>query len=223
MATCSVPNPIPDKDTSGDNLYEPRVTQEFIDWAWPAYKFNKTYWVKGFGWDDVGNTDLPLARILNSVWLLNYSAEDYMNEDYQSDALHWACRYVREQVNQLWAKCGDGTAVATTFDDRIELYLGCFYNKDVPGRAETLVHESRHRGGKPHNAKFPKGSVFGEGKDGADSDWDYEGAWMFGALYLWWFYADGRRTTTALRNAAKQRANLVIDNAFAKHPGFSIS
>jgi hypothetical protein len=46
---------------------------------------------------------------------------------------------------------------------------------------------------------------------------------MYGALYLWWFYADGRRTTWALRQAARQRANLVIDNAFATHPGFTIS
>ena len=56
-----------------------------------------------------------------------------------------------------------------------------------------------------------------------DSSWGYEGAWMYGALYLWWFYADGRRTTTALRRAARQRANLVIDNAFATHPGFTIA
>jgi hypothetical protein len=46
---------------------------------------------------------------------------------------------------------------------------------------------------------------------------------MFGALYLWWFYADGRRTTNALRQAAKQRGNLIINNAFATHPGFNIS
>ena len=91
------------------------------------------------------------------------------------------------------------------------------------GRAETLLHEARHRGGKSHDATFPAGSVFGEGKSGADSTWGYEGAWMYGALYLWWFYADGRRTTTALRQAARQRANLVIDNAFATHPGFTIA
>ncbi|WP_330286786.1 hypothetical protein [Streptomyces sp. NBC_00576] len=220
MAACSAT--VPDKNTSGDNLYEPRVTQEFIDWAWPAYKFKKTEWDEGFGWENVADTDLPLARILNSIWLLNYSAEDYTNEDYNSNALHWACRYVREQINELWARCGDGSAVATTFSDRIELYSLCFYTKDVSGRAETLVHEARHRGGKPHNAKFPAGSTFGAGKNGADANWDYEGAWMYGALYLWWFYADGRRTTTALREAAKQRGNVVIDNAFATHPGFTI-
>ena len=122
----------------------------------------------GFGWDDCCNTDLPLGRIFSALWLLNYSADDYWNEDWNGNALHWACSYVRVQVNELWAKFGDGSFIAYTFGDRIELYLGCFYKKDVPGRAETLVHESRHRGGKPHDAKFPKGSTFGEGKDGAD-------------------------------------------------------
>jgi hypothetical protein len=90
-------------------------------------------------------------------------------------------------------------------------------------RASTLVHESRHLGGKGHNANFPKGSIYGEGKSGADSSWGYEGAWMFEVLYLWWFYADGRRTTQALKDRAKQEANLYIDNAFATHPGFTIS
>jgi hypothetical protein len=45
---------------------------------------------------------------------------------------------------------------------------------------------------------------------------------MYAALYLWWFYADGRRSTSAIRNAAKQRAQFVIDNAFASHPGYVI-
>jgi hypothetical protein len=218
---------IPDKNTSGDNLYGPRIcNQEFIDWAWDAHSFDGDYWDEGFGYEDVCNTDLPLARTLNAIWLLNYSASSYWLEDYSLSILQWGCRYVREQIVNLRAACGDGSAIATTFldsDVRLELYKGCFYSKDVPGRAETLVHESRHFGGKPHDAKFPTPSVFGAGKDGADSTWEYEGAWMFGALYLWWFYAEGTRTTSALRQAAKQRANLVIDNAFATHPGFTIA
>jgi hypothetical protein len=46
---------------------------------------------------------------------------------------------------------------------------------------------------------------------------------MYEVLYLWWFYADGRRTTAALKERARQEANLYIDNAFATHPGFTIS
>jgi len=40
---------------------------------------------------------------------------------------------------------------------------------------------------------------------------------------LWWFYAAGQRTTPAIRQLAKQRGNVIIDNAFATHPGFNIS
>ncbi|HVM12916.1 MAG TPA: hypothetical protein VM287_01115 [Egibacteraceae bacterium] len=46
---------------------------------------------------------------------------------------------------------------------------------------------------------------------------------MYGALYLWWFYAAGARTTSAMRQRARQRGNLVIDNAFATHPGLGLS
>jgi hypothetical protein len=216
---------VPDKDTSGDNFYGSFCSQTYIDYFWNTYGFsgNKGYWDDGFGWDDPCNTDQPLARAFNGCYLLTYSAEDYRDDSYTSPILNWGRRLVRENIDNLRSKCGDGSAIATSFGDGlVEVYLGFFYTKDVPGRAETLVHESRHQDGKVHDAKFPADSVFGAGKDGADSSWDYQGAWMYGALYLWWFYAAGARTTSALQERARQRANLVIDNAFATHPGFSI-
>lgn len=229
MATCSIPT-IPNKDVSGDNLYGPRIcNQAFIDWAWKAHGFSKKYWDDGFGYHAPCNNNLPLSRTFSGIWLLNYSAEDYWNEQWNNNILHWGRRYVRNQIDDLRAKCGDGSAIATAFSGflgigrRVELYLGCFYSSNVPARAETLIHEARHMGGKSHNAKFPAWSAYGPGKSGADSSWGYSGAWMYGALYLWWFYADGRRTTTALRQSARQRANFVIDNAFATHPGFTIA
>lgn len=226
MASCTYT--VPNKNVSGDNLYGPRICwQAFIDWAWYAHGFRKKYWDDGFGYYDVCNNSKPLSRTLSAMWLLNYSADDYWNEQWSNNILHWGRRYVRNQIDDLRSKCGDGSAVATSYsgffvDDRIELYLGFFYQTDVPARAETLLHEARHQGGKGHNAKFPSWSAYGPGKSGADSSWGYNGAWMYGALYLWWFYADGRRTTSAMRNSAKQRAQFVIDNAFATHPGFVI-
>jgi len=226
MASCTAT--VPDKDVSGDNLYGAFICdQVYIDYFWNTYGFNgnKDYWDDGFGWDDCCNTDLPLARTFNSCYLLTYSAEDYLNDrwDAPQNVLQWGRRYVRENIDNLRSMCGDGSFIAASFGGGlVELYLGCFYNKDVPGRAETLIHEARHQGGKPHNATFPAGSVFGAGKSGADSDWDYQGAWTFGAGYLWWFYAEGARTTSAMKERARQRGNLVIDNAFATHPGFSI-
>ncbi|CRK49978.1 conserved hypothetical protein [Rhodococcus sp. RD6.2] len=223
MTTCSAS--APDKNASGDNFYGASIcNQTYIDYFWNTYGFagNKEYWDDGFGWDDSCNTDLPLARTFNACYALTYSAENWQNDDYAGAMLNWARRYVREHIKNLRAKCGNGGAIAASFGGGlVELYLGCWFGKDVPGRVETLVHESRHEGGKPHNANFPAGSVFGSG-GGADTTWAYEGAWMYGALYLWWYFAQGARTTSALRERARQRGNLVIDNAFATHPGFSI-
>ena len=155
--------------------------------------------------------------------MLTYSAEDYLNDNYAGACLNWARRYVREHTVTLTAKCDGDGAVARNKgrSGNIELYSPFFYTKNAPGRAETLLHESRH-GALSHNAKFPKGSTFGEGKDGADSNWAYNGAWMYGALYLWWYFAQGARTTSAFRQLARQRANVVIDGAFAEHPGYSV-
>lgn len=282
MANCTYT--VPDKDASGDNLYGSRICwQPFIDYVWKAHGFNKSYWGDGWGFDDPCNTDKPLARIFNAFWLLNYSAEDYNNEDWNNNILHWGRRFVREQlhsVNDLRATCGDGSTDADSFTasacseyrdqgynscdrwqsnccdwwpcswacrlitwicvawywvshwvckawyvffDKVEVHLPYFYKRDVPSRAATLIHESRHISGKAHDAYFPRGSSFGAGKWGADSSWEHEGAWMYDALYLWWFYADGQRTTPAMRQLAKQRGNVIIDNAFANHPGFNIS
>lgn len=294
MADCSAgPG---DKNASGDNLYGLRICwQPFVDYAWTAHGMQKTYWEKGWGYHDPCNTDLPLARTFNAIWLLNYSAEDYMNEDWSNNILHWGPRYVREQVRSYGLRPGcvkaeNPAAVATTYgagcaqyrrtvvedclqyrDDgyrscrswfflfrwiclawfwvshlvcvawgyvaswvctaaneafgekRVVLWLNFFFNRDVPSRASTLVHEARHIGGKAHDADFPAWSNREPGTSGADSAWGYQGAWMYQALYLWWFYADGRRTTPAMRNLAKQRANDIINNCFATHPGFTIS
>ena len=144
-----------------------------------------------------------------------------MNDDYSGACLNWARRYVREHIDNLRASATNGSSRTTPVGRALELYTPFFYSKHAPGRAETLLHESRHDA-LSHNAKFPKGSTFGEGKDGADSNWAYNGAWMYGALYLWWYYAQGARTTSALRELARQRANVVIDGAFAEHPGYSV-
>jgi hypothetical protein len=126
----------------------------------------------------------------NGCYALTYSAQDHLNDSYSSAILNWGRRYVRENIDDLRCFCGDGTAMARSKSGGlVEVYLGFFYSKTSPGRAETLIHESRHQGGKPHDANFPAGSTFGSGKSGADSSWDYEGAWMYGALYVWWYYA----------------------------------
>lgn len=294
MADCTYR--VPDLEASGDSFYGPRIChQPFINWAWPQHGFNNDYWQDGWGYDDVCNIRKPLARCLNAMWLLAYSAEDYKNDGWNTNALQWGSRYVRQQFmyyDDLRASCGTD-AVATTsgcqqvrqwqawrckqgynetkrdcrswfflfawichlwaevkrfvctlFGWVTETFCSLYYGtvgggqnvtlkmpffypasgglSDVASRAGTLIHEARHIGNKPHNAQFPAGSIFGAGGDGADSHWGYEGAWMFDALYLWWFSARGTRTTIAMRQAAKQRANVILGNAFATSPGFVV-
>ena len=218
MAICDAT--VPDRTATGDAFYGASIcSQVYVDYFWDTYGFrgNTSHWTGGFGWEDCCNTTLPLARAFNACYALTYSADDYLNDDYAGACLNWARRYVREHIEDLRAACGDGTAIASYSGGTVELNKGFFFSKNVPGRAETLVHSALS-----HNAKFPTGSTFGGVNSGADSNWAYNGSWMYGALYLWWYYAEGARTTSALRELARQRANVVIDGAFAEHPGYSV-
>ena len=214
MASCTVT--VPDANVSGDALYGPRIcSQPFIDWAWDAHDFDKGDWDEGFGWDDCCNISQPLARTFNAIWCLNYSASDYWNESYDLDILHWGRRFVREEIDELDGRCGDGTAYATTrtgflVDNWTQLYLGFFYSLSVAERAGTLVHEARHADGKGHN----------DGNN--DSSWAYNGAWRWHVCWLAWFWATGTRTTSALRTKARQRANLILATRFTTPPGFTV-
>lgn len=223
MAYCTYS--VPDKNASGDNFYGQFICQQqYIDYFWDVYGFNgnKNYWDDGFGWHDACNTNKPLARTFNACYLLTYSADDYLNDSYDApqSVLQWGRRYVRESFGELRSFCGDEDTVAAFSGGTCEVYLGFFYDYSVVERAAILVHEARHEA-KSHNANFPPGSVFGSGGD-ADSHWDYQGAWTFEAGYLWWFYATKTRTTSASKDRARQAANVILDNAFATHPGFNI-
>ncbi len=214
MASCTAT--VPDRDASGDTLYGPLVCwQEFVDWAWDAFDFDHDDWDDGFGFDQVCDNNFPLNRTLSGIYCLSYSADDYQNESYDSNILQWGCRFVRDHIDELDARCGDGTAVAATWegafvDDRTELYLFFFYSQGVSLRAGTLVHESRHADGKGHDSGFN------------DSSWEYNGAWRWQVCWLAWFAAAGTRTSVAMKTQATQRANNILNNNFATHPGFNV-
>jgi hypothetical protein len=215
MASCTYS--VPDLAASGDQLYGPRICdQAFIDWAWDAHDFDKGDWDEGFGWDAACDITQPLARTFNAIWCLNYSALDYNNESYDSDILHWGCRYVRENIDELDGRCGDGNTVARTqtggvgVDEWTQLYLLFFYQRTVSERAGTLVHESRHAGGKPHDAGT------------RDSSWAYDGAWRWQVCWLAWFAFAGVRTSEAMKTVARQRANIILTSNFTTPPGFTV-
>lgn len=214
MASCTYS--VPDLNASGDNLYGPRVcSQPFVDWAWDAFDFDQGDWDEGFGYEAVCNNTQPLCRTLAGIWCLTYSAENYQNESYDSNILQWGCRFARNAIDELDARCGTGTAIAQTqwgafANDWTRLFLPYFYGQGVSLRAGTIVHEARHADGRGHDS------------GNNDSSWGYNGAWRWQVCWLAWFAAAGTRTSTAMKTQARQRANNIINGNFVTHPGFNV-
>ena len=79
MASCTYV--VPNLDSSGDNLYGPRICwQAFVDWAWEAFDFDRDDWDEGFGYDDVCNNTQPLSRALSGIYCLTYSSPHFPSE-----------------------------------------------------------------------------------------------------------------------------------------------
>jgi len=224
-ATCTIPS---SRVSTNESLYTSRTcNQAFIDMVWAHFDFDKGDWDQGFGFHDPCNSIRPLSRTFNALWLLAYSAEDYATStsDWSGNALRWGYPYSASKIDELNGRCGDGTAIARTWwggwifvDDRTNLYLSFFYNWSISARAGTIVHEARHAAGKGHNGgdDCPRGGS-------CDEKWTTYGANTYQVLYLWWYYVDGTRTTTALRNLAATRAQSIIDNGFVEKPPYVIN
>lgn len=214
MATCTYS--VPNLDTSGDNLYGPRICwQPFIDWAWNAFDFDSGDWDDGFGYDNVCNNTQPLSRALSGIWCLTYSSPHFPRESYDSNILEWGCRFARNNIDELDARCGSGSAFAMTqwgafANDWTQLFLPFFYDQGVSRRAGTLLHESRHADGKGHD------------RGNNDSSWGYNGAWRWHVAWLAWFAFEGQHTSAAMRTQATQRANNILNGNFETHPGFNV-
>lgn len=215
MASCTYS--VPDLEASGDNLYGPRIcSQAFIDWAWAAFDFDREDWDEGFGYEEVCNNTQPLARALAGIWCLTYSSPNFPSESYSSNALEWGGRFAREEIDELDARCGDGSAFAATHapgvgDAWTQLYLPFFYEMGVSLRAGTLVHEARHADGLGHDASNHR-----------DSSWEYNGAWRFEVVWLAWFAFEGVNTSTAMRDQARDEANIILNTRFVNPPGFNV-
>lgn len=213
MASCTYS--VPDLNASGDNLYGPRICwQPFVDWAWEAFDFDKGDWDDGFGYDQVCDNTRPLCRTLSGIWCLTYSSPNFPSESYSSNILEWGCRFARNAIDELDARCGSGAFIAYTWwglqDNRTELYLTYFYGWGVSMRAGTLIHEARHADGKGHDS------------GNNDSSWGYNGAWRWEVCWLAWFAFEGRDTSAAMKTQARQRANNIINSNFDTHPGFNV-
>lgn len=216
-------------NTTGDTFYGAfTCNQTYIDQFWNHFDFDKGDWDDGFGYEAACDINRPLARTFNALYLLAYSAEDYAKNthDFSGNALRWAYPYAATHIDELDGRCGSGKKDkgdrALTWwefgsDNRTELYWPFFYGESVVQRAGTILHESRHAAGKPHDT-----TPFCPRQAGCDSSWSYKGANMYQVLYLWWFRVDGTRTTQAMRDLARTEAQNIINSGFTTNPGFVI-
>ncbi|MGH8613427.1 MAG: hypothetical protein ACREYF_15780 [Gammaproteobacteria bacterium] len=197
----------------------------FRDFFWDAYDFDKGDWDEGFGYDDSCNIEQPLARTFNALYALHYSHADpaLSKGDREGPILRWGGSYAWSHIDELDARCGDGTSYAYTrwgpiIDNYTNLYLPFFYELSVPERAGTILHEARHADGKGHDAgsNCPRGVS-------CDSSWDYNGANRWQVTWLWWYRAAGVNTTEALQIRARDRGNAILRGGFKTDPGFVIS
>jgi hypothetical protein len=210
--------------TSGDvhymNLWQ--CQQVYIDFFWAAYDFDQGDWDDGFGYEAACDINLPLARTFNALYALHYAAADYATDpdDRNGPILRWGGSYARSHIDELDARCGDGTLFGYTqwgVDAYTDLYLPFFYQLSVPERAGTILHESRHADGVSHDAgtNCPR-------MGSCDSSWEYNGANRWQVVWLWDYAFTAVDTNLALRDRARDRGNAILAGGFTTAPGFVI-
>lgn len=216
-------------------------TQEWIDFYWDAYDFDKDDWDDGFGWEAACDLRRPLARTFQAIELVNYASpnEAIATDDFSGNFLRWAGNYTVREFDELDARCGDDETRAHTewgpiIDNYTELYLPFFYNENVVQRAGTLVHESRHADWCGHNGnddanacRAMSNSCDEKYKDGCTGIGSPSGRGANGyqILWLWWyaFEADSQHSNVTMKDFARDEANRILNTMLDANPCFNIT
>lgn len=232
-ATCSA-NMVPETRVGG------WCNSTWVNYFWDAYDFDKNDWDDGFGFSNACDMGRPLGRTMNAIYMVNYAdgAGSKSRSDFSGSILHWGGNYTMREMDELDARCGDGTKRAYTQwgwqDNYTRLYLPFFYNENVTQRAGTLVHEARHADWCGHNGNdgsnnCPARSAscdesFTNGCSGIGSP-NGRGATGFQAVWLWWFTVDADSITgTSSRKAnARDEANRIFNTMFDSNPCLNIT
>lgn len=212
----------------------------WVNFFWDAYDFDSGDWDNGFGFPNACDTVRPLGRTMNAIYVVNYAdgPGSKSTDDFSGSILHWGGNYTMREIDELDARCGDGTQRAYTQwgwqDNWTQLYLPFFYNENVVERAGTLIHESRHADWCGHNGNdgsnmCPAASnscdeSFSDGCSGIGSP-SGRGSTGFQALWLWWFTVDADSITgTSTRKAfARDEANRIFNTMFDVNPCINIT
>lgn len=212
---------------SADKVWTEQQGPNMLEWGgrWAAGQL-QDYELRARCGDKVATTygaDCALGHIVNAGDCLRYENETKQSCRSWFFLWAWICFAYAWMTSSV---CKLVAAVTSWVCDvlspkHVDLQqTAYFYGKPAVGRASTFIHECRHISGKPHDASFPAGSGYGTG-GGADSSWDYNGAWRWQATWLAWYAASATSSTTALRSKARDDANVIMLGAFANSPGFT--
>ena len=216
-------------------------SQPWVDFYWDAYDFDKGDWDDGFGWHAACDLRKPLARTFQAIQLVNYASpnEATNTDDFSGNFLRWAGNYTIREIDELDARCGDGTKRAYTkwgiiIDNYTKLYIPFFYNENVVERAATLVHEARHADWCGHNGNDGSNKCsarsnscdekYRDGCSGIGSP-SGRGAVGYQILWLWWyaFEADAQHSNPTMKDFARDEANRLLNTMLDVDPCFNIT
>ena len=218
LATAQSCPATPDNEASGDSHFNGNVCRDdLISKYWNDFDFDKTDW-QGYGYEDVCNIDLPLARTFNAIWVLQNAAAAGRG----GTLLYDGYDFVADNVDELDAVCDEDFIAHTQWglaDNYTQLSRHFFFSGDItpPERASTLVHEGRHAQWVGHD-----GDADCKRQRSCDSRWDYFGANTYQVIWLWWYIEEGQHSTPALKAAAREKANYVLSQGFVDVPNFRL-
>jgi hypothetical protein len=204
--------------------------QGYINFYWWAYDYDSYDWDGGWGYSAPCDMSLPLARVFNANWTLDYAAPNFPLSltDFTGNILRWGGNYAIREIDELDGKeCGQGAGadgpLATTvhgspIDDYTQLWPKFFYNLTVVERAGTLLHEARHAAGVSHlesDSSCPRGGscdyTYGDG-----------GANHYQVRWLAEFASLGTQHPITMRRRAANRANIILRGGYRYDKGLVI-
>src|SRR5262245_4830265 len=107
-------------DDQGDSYYlwDSRdgwqCRQQFIDYWWSSFDFDKEDWDEGFGWEAPCDNARPLARTFNALYALGYSSTNSPTCDTSSNnKTLWSMCWAAANLDELDGRCGNGTKEGT--------------------------------------------------------------------------------------------------------------
>ncbi|MBZ4422957.1 hypothetical protein [Myxococcus sp. RHSTA-1-4] len=217
--TCSFPAPDPYHHAMDNFVWDywrcdPAVWQDYDT----RFQLSDGENWEGYGLHEKCNLDLPYARTLNALYLVQHSAPA---SSVGTGKMNTGWSYLDDKIPRIGAGCTCDSGCVARYSpgfwpfalERVQVFTPFYYSRTVSHRAAVLIHEARHDE-KSHNESD---SACGSGGS-CDSDWAYDGSNRWHISWLSDFEVWGNIRNQAMRDDAVSWANYLIDNRFKYTP-----